>query len=64
MAIRICAVDGVNRTYVSSCHCDSSYFPIVFKHMSAESVKVKNNIVPHCNLNHKSQYHLLLFTLF
>lgn len=46
-AILICACDGVNRTYVSSAHYDSSYFPL-FKHPSAELLKVKNNTLSQC----------------
>lgn len=64
MAVRICASDGVNRTYVSNTHCDSSYFPIVFQHLSAELVKVKNSTVSQSNLNNDSQFHNFLFTLF
>lgn len=41
LSIRICACDGVNRTYVSTAHYDSSYFPMVFEHLNAELVKVK-----------------------
>lgn len=52
--------DGVNRTYVSSAHHDSSYFSMVFKHLSAELVSVKKpkkktKTVSHCNLNDESQ---------
>lgn len=59
--------DGVNRTYVSSAHHDSSYFSMVFKHLSAELVSVKKpkkkpKTVSHCNLNDESQ--LCCFFLF
>lgn len=61
MAIRKCASDGVNRTYVSTLHCDSSYFPIAFNHLNAQLVKVKNNTVSQCNLNGESQFHCFIY---
>lgn len=51
-----CTCEGVNRTYVSTAHCDGSYFPMLFKHLSAELVKVKIT-VSKCNLNDESQFH-------
>lgn len=62
IAIGIFACDGVNRTYVSTAHYDSSYFPVVFKLLNAELVKVKNNTVSQCNLNDESQFHCFIFT--